>query len=40
MVPDIPLNNQRSAEYVFEKLVKDSSEEIKRQEIQEEVSIK
>jgi len=25
MIPDIPLDNQKPAEYVFEKLVRDSS---------------
>jgi len=35
MVPDIPLNNQRPAEYVFEKLVKDSSKKIEEQEKKE-----
>ena len=39
MVSDIPLNNQRPAEYVFEKLVKDSSEKIK-EENQEELAVK
>ena len=35
MVPDIPLNNQRPAEYIFEKLVKDSSKKIEEQEKKE-----
>ena len=39
MVSDIPLNNQRPAEYVFEKLVKDSSEKIK-EENQDELAVK
>ena len=39
MGSDIPLNNQRPAEYVFEKLVKDSSEKIK-EENQEELAVK
>ena len=40
MVPDIPLNNQRSAEYVFEKQVKESLIKIKKEKNQEEVAIK
>jgi len=40
MVPDIPLNNQRSAEYVFEKQVKESLIKIKEKDNQEEVAIK
>ena len=40
MVPDIPLDNQKPAEYVFEKLVRDSSKKIKEQENQEEVAVK
>jgi len=40
MVPDIPLNNQRPAEYVFEKLVKDSTKIIEEQESQEELVVK
>ena len=40
MVPDIPLNNQRPAEYVFEKLVKDSTKRIEEQESQEELVVK
>ena len=40
MVPDIPLNNQRSAEYVFEKQVKESLVKIKEENNQEEVAIK
>ena len=40
MVPDIPLNNQRPAEYVFEKLVEDSTKKIKERESQEEVAVK
>ena len=40
MVSDIPLNNQRPAEYVFEKLVKDSSEKIKEKEDPEELAVK
>ena len=40
MVPDIPLNNQRSAEYIFEKQVKESLVKIREEKNQEEVSIK
>ena len=40
MVPDIPLNNQRPAEYVFEKLVRDSTKKIEEQENQEELAVK
>ena len=40
MVPDIPLNNQRPAEYIFEKQVKESLEKIKEEEDQKEVAIK
>ena len=40
MVPDIPLNNQRPAEYVFEKLVRDSSKKIEEKENQEELAVK
>ena len=40
MDPDIPLDNQKPAEYVFEKLVRDSSKKIKEQENQEEVAVK
>jgi len=40
MVPDIPLNNQRSAKYVFEKQVKESLTKIKEENNQEEVAIK
>jgi len=40
MVPDIPLNNQRPAEYVFEKLVEDSTKKIKEKESQEELAVK
>jgi len=40
MVPDIPLDNQRPVEYVFEKLVRDLSKKIKEQENQEEVAVK
>ena len=40
MVPDIPLNNQRPAEYVFEKLVKDSSKKIEQENNQEELAVK
>ena len=38
MVPDIPLNNQRPAEYIFEKQVKESLKKIKEEEDQKEVS--
>ena len=38
MVPDIPLNNQRSAEYIFEKQVKESLKKIKEEEDQKEVA--
>jgi hopanoid biosynthesis associated radical SAM protein HpnH len=40
MVSDIPLNNQRPAEYVFEKLVRDSSKKIEEKENQEELAVK
>ena len=40
MVPDIPLNNQRSAEYIFEKQVKESLVKIREEKNQEEVVIK
>ena len=40
MVPDIPLNNQRSAEYIFEKQVKQSLVKIREEKNQEEVGIK
>ena len=40
MVPDIPLNNQRSAEYIFEKQVKESLVKIREEKNQEEVTIK
>ena len=40
MVPDIPLNNQRPAEYVFEKLVKDSSKKIEQENNQDELAVK
>ena len=40
MVPDIPLNNQRSAEYIFEKQVKQSLVKIREEKNQEEVAIK
>ena len=40
MVPDIPLNNQRPAEYIFEKQVKESLEEIRKEENYQEVAIK
>ena len=40
MVPDIPLNNQRSAEYIFEKQVKESLVKIREEKNQEEVAIK
>ncbi len=40
MIPDIPLNNQRPAEYVFEKLVEDSTKKIKEKESQEELAVK
>ena len=40
MVPDIPLNNQRSAEYIFEKQVKESLVKIRVEKNQEEVAIK
>ena len=38
MVPDIPLNNQRPAEYIFEKQVKESLKKIKEEEDQKEVA--
>ena len=38
--PDIPLNNQRSAEYIFEKQVKESLVKIREEKNQEEVAIK
>ena len=40
MIPDIPLNNQRSAEYIFEKQVKESLVKIREEKNQEEVAIK
>ena len=40
MVPDIPLNNQRSAEYIFEKQVKESLVKIREEKNQEEIAIK
>ena len=40
MVPDIPLNNQRPAEYIFEKQVKQSLVKIREEKNQEEVAIK
>ena len=40
MIPDIPLNNQRPAEYIFEKQVKESLEKIREEKNQEEVAIK
>ena len=40
MVPDIPLNNQRSSEYIFEKQVKESLVKIREEKNQEEVAIK
>ena len=40
MVPDIPLNNQRSAEYIFEKQVKESLVKIREEKNQEEVAVK
>ena len=40
MVPDIPLNNQRPAEYIFEKQVKESLEKIRKEENHQEVAIK
>ena len=40
MVPDIPLNNQRSAEYIFEKQVKESLVKIREEKNQKEVAIK
>ena len=40
MVPDIPLNNQRSAEYIFEKQVKESLVKIREEKNQEEVTVK
>ena len=39
MEPDIPLNNQRPAEYIFEKQVKESLKKIKEEEDQKEVAI-
>ena len=35
MVPDIPLNNQRPAKYMFEELVKKSTKKIEEEEIKE-----
>jgi len=40
MIPDIPLNNQRPAEYMFEKQVKESLVKIRVEKNQEEVAIK
>ena len=40
MVPDIPLNNQRPAEYMFEKQVKESLVKIRVEKNQEDVAIK
>ena len=40
MVPDIPLNNQRSAEYIFEKQVKESLVKIREEKNEEEVAVK
>ena len=40
MASDIPLDNQRPAEYIFEKQVKESLEKIKEEEDQKEVVIK
>ena len=40
MVPDIPLNNQRSAEYIFEKQVKESLVKIREEKNQEEIATK
>ena len=40
MVPDIPLNNQRPAEYIFEKQVKESLVKIREEKNQEEVAVK
>ena len=40
MASDIPLDNQRPAEYIFEKQVKESLEKIREEENQEEVAIK
>ena len=40
MIPDIPLNNQRSAEYIFEKQVKESLVKIREEKNEEEVAVK
>ena len=40
IVPDLPLNNQRSAEYIFEKQVKESLVKIREEKNQEEIAIK
>ena len=40
MASDIPLDNQRPAEYIFEKQVKESLEKIREEENQKEVAIK
>jgi hopanoid biosynthesis associated radical SAM protein HpnH len=40
MIPDIPLNNQRSAKYIFEKQVKESLVKIREEKNQVEVAIK
>ena len=40
MVPDIPLNNQRPAEYIFEKQVKESLVKIREEKNQEEATVK
>ena len=40
MVPDIPLNNQRSAVYIFEKQVKESLVKIREEKNEEEVAVK
>ena len=39
MMPDIPLNNQRPAEYVFEKQVEEKVKKIKEEEIQEQATL-
>ena len=40
MVPDIPLNNQRPAKYIFEKQVEETVKKIKEEKIQEQASYK
>ena len=40
MVPDILLNNQRPAEYILEKQVKESLEKIKEEDNTEDLAVK